>query len=407
MSTPLIPQVLGKSCWAASLEMFTDRQLQQCDLLRADYIRDQPGQTPPLFCDSNWQTEDAGQFIGNTKTLDDVDDLLNAPGANPVAPPATSRPSFARLQSNIGTSAITLYSWGIGGDQHYIVLKEALEQQLTTSEVMQWIKVFDPFPVLQGRTYYLAYPEFSLAGWFKGIIYHRSVRARSATIQPAVTDRDPKKLVRKYINGLPGTMAGDFLAVTHVAPSHQILDYEFNVTNTNVSILINNRFHFFNNILALDRNIKMYLAGSGGDYSSFFLNSKSNKYHISAIENGLKYLPVLGNDLGNVIDLEAIGARTVARSIRQVEVDSLEKPDDIEKGFIKYFEKKPRTALICRFFDIGQEYVFLLRDGRVRVFDPFRSFDYIFSKGSKETTHLPLDEFLKALTQFYPILNKN
>jgi hypothetical protein len=167
MSTTLVPQVLGKSCWAASLEMFTGRQLLQCDLLRTDY-----GPTvAPNFCDTAWQRANMGGYAGNAKTLQQMVDLLQPAGITHVLIEGEPElPSFARLRSDVGACGIILFSWSDAGDLHYIVPTKIIEQRLKASNVIQWIKILDPFPLVKGRTYYLNYKEFSFLNWFKGIL---------------------------------------------------------------------------------------------------------------------------------------------------------------------------------------------------------------------------------------------
>jgi hypothetical protein len=406
MSTTLVPQALGKSCWAASLEMFTGQQLLQCQLLNDDFTGNPAGEVP-AFCDPDWQTNNRSRFTGNTKTLTEVEVKLSQHAGGPI-PSRVVRgrlPRFERLRSDIGSSAITLYSWKTASDLHYIVLNKTTEQMLTTSDMIQWIRVLDPFPVLRGRTYYLNYREFSGSGWFKGIVYHRTNGNSSVAAPPVFSDSDPKRLVQTYIDKLPETIDSDFQQVTHIAPSHRILDIEFDVTNTYVDTLVNGSDHFFNNILARARNMKMYLTGSGGDHTSFFVNSANGKYHISTMENGLRYYPV--TNLTDVIVPATMGV-TMASESRAAGKKQIKNPEDgnqIERDFIRYFKKRPQTALICRFYDIGQEYAFFLSNGKVRVFDPFHSFAYILPENQKETYHISLDEFFKALTQFYPTLN--
>ncbi|WP_019942765.1 hypothetical protein [Dyadobacter beijingensis] len=407
MSNAPVFQILGKSCWAASLEMFTDGRLSQCDLLAADHVLYQQGPAP-AFCSASWRADDMGGYRGRTATFGAVNDLLDQAAGGPIPSDSTRRkPSFALLRGNLGTSAITLYSWKTASDLHYVVLKKAIEQRLTTADVIQWIKVWDPFPVMKGRVYYLNIAEFSLDRWFKGIIYHASARVADAADTPGLTDNDARRLVQKYIDALPARLDADFRQVTRIAASHQILNYDFNVTNTNVEILINSRYRFFSNVLVLDKNMKMYLTGSGSEYTAFFLNNNGT-YYISALENGLRYLPVLGNDMANVIDLAAVEApRAVrAQAMGKLYVKDPAGPDELEKEFISYFDKIPKTALICRFYDIGQQYIFFLRDGRVRVYDPSGSFAYILPKDVKKPVHLPLSEFINALTRFYQITNK-
>jgi hypothetical protein len=403
MSTTRVAQVLRKSCWAAALEMFTDAKLKQCDLLKADFNRADPTSAPD-FCDPAWQEDNAGRFEGNTKLLSDVAIELRRDRSNPIPfVRRSSRPSFANLQRNIDSSAIVLHSWDSSGDQHFIVPTDTFVQQLTRNKI-HWIKVLDPFPELQGRTYYLNHVEFRSDDWFVGIIYHRQISVSSTPNAGPFTNLDPKLLVGKYIGQLPANITGDFKTDTNASRSHIIADYEFTVTNTNVELLLDNADVFFNNILALARDMKMYLAGSNNKYTSFFLNANnSGQYYLAMIEDGTRYVPVVSS-AADVANLAMVSASAQPRSVNASESKVPEKPGNIEKAFLEYFAKRPRAALICRFFDVGQEYVFFMKEGKVQVFDPFKSFSYLLPKDHKKPSYLPLDEFFNALTQFYPFL---
>lgn len=405
MSTTHVKQVLPKSCWAASLEMFTAGQLKQCDLLKADFNRADPTQAPD-FCNPAWQEDNAGRYEGNTKLLSDIAIELRRDRSNPIPfVRRSSRPSFANLQRNIGSSAIVLHSWDSGGSQHFIVPTGTFVQQLTSKRI-HWIKVLDPFPEFQGRVYYLNHVEFKSEDWFGGIIYHEQISVSPTPNAGAFTNRDPKLLVREYIIQLPASITGDFKTDTNVSRSHVITDYEFTVTNTDVELLLDNADSFVDNILALARDMKMYVAGSNDRYTSFFLNANNNgKYYLAMIEDGTRYLPVVSS-ADAAANLAMVSASAQPRSVNASQSKVPEKWENIEKAFLKYFEKKPRTALICRFFDIGQEYVFFMKEGKVQVFDPFKSFSYLLPKEHKKPSYLPLAEFFNALNQFYPFLTE-
>lgn len=406
MSTTLVAQFLPKSCWAASLDMFTDGQLKQCSLLREDHGGDVPT-NPREFCNDTWLRDNRGAYVGNTKTLRLVKDRLVLAGRSPVSNNGRTVPSFEQLQSDIGASAITLMSWGFANNLHFIVPVKTVEQQLTGSVLLQWIKILDPYPATKGRTYYLNYKQFAASGWFKGMIFQSQVNGGDASQPTEFSDADPKQLVQRYLDSL-ATTTSDFRQVTNVAGNHQILDYNFNVTNINVSILLANGQRFFDSILVGGSNLKMYLAGLNNKYTAYFLNSADNSYYISTLENGLRYLPVAGTNHAGVVNLAqmAAPARAVSRGAKQLKVIDHDQPDKTEQAALKYFEKLPNTALICQFFDIGQEYVFFVKDGRVRVFDPFRSFAYIFPKSHKGISHLSLKAFLAVIPSFYKILNE-
>lgn len=401
MSTTLVAQVLPKSCWAAALEMFTAGQLNQCELLKVDFNPSDPSSAPD-FCD----LDNAGTYEGNLKILTEMGCKLSGAANNAIPfSRLDTIPVFSDLQRNVGSSAIVLHSWDFDSSQHYVVPSGTYEQVLTASIKLNWIKVLDPFPEFQGRTYYLNYVEFKSDSWFVGIIYHKHTAVNRTPAPRTFSDVDAKNLIKRYIRQLPANVPAPFRTDTHASRLHTIEDYEFTVTNSSVELLLDDADSFVDDILTFARDMKMYLAGSNNRYTSFFLNANDNgRYYMAMIEDGTRYVPVVSSAVADVANLPAESTSAQPRSVNASESKVIEKLDEIEKALFRYFEKRLKSALICRFFDIGQEYVFFMKEGKVQVFDPFKSFSYMLPKDHKKPSYLPLDEFFKTLTQFYTFL---